>query len=108
MGLAALIRQAVTDFDAVTLREVASRQRFLDELGRLADPCNRDADPVHVTGSAIIAGRRGTVLHLHKRVGDDIEPCPAPGESPHVRWFSLADAIAIADEGLDDGLARLR
>jgi 8-oxo-dGTP pyrophosphatase MutT (NUDIX family) len=164
------VRRAVAAFDAATVREIASRDRFLAELDRLAAPFDRYADPVHVTGSAIVAGPRGTVLHLHKRLGgwmqpgghvdpgetpwqaavretleetglavrhpdggpylihidahpagahvhldlrylllsEDIDPSPPPGESPHVRWFSLADAIGLADEALVDGLRRLR
>ena len=166
----AVVRAEVAAFEAATPRETASRARFLGELGRLADPFSRDADPVHVTGSAIVAGRRGTVLHWHKRLGgwmqpgghvdpgeapweaavretaeetglpvrhpasgpvlihldahqagphfhldlrylllsDDVEPSPPPGESQQVRWFSLAEAMEVADEALIDGLRRLR
>jgi 8-oxo-dGTP pyrophosphatase MutT (NUDIX family) len=68
------LRDAVTAFDAVTAREISSRARFLAELDRLADPFSRDADPVHVTGSGIVAGRRGTVLHWHKRIGGWMQP----------------------------------
>jgi 8-oxo-dGTP pyrophosphatase MutT (NUDIX family) len=68
------LRAAVADFDAVTTREIASRARFLAELDRLADPFSRDSDPVHVTGSAIVAGSRGTVLHWHKRIGGWMQP----------------------------------
>ena len=169
-GLADSVRRAVAAFDAMTAREIASRDRFLVELGRLAFPFDRDADPVHVTGSAIVAGPRGTVLHLHKRAGiwlqpgghiapgeapwdaalretreetglsvrhpaagprlihldahpagqhlhldlrylllsADVEPSPPPGESQQVRWFTLDEAIAIADAALIDGLRRLR
>src|SRR5215469_14786880 len=67
--IVAELRDAVTAFDAATEREIASRARFLAELDRLADPFSRDSEPVHVTGSAIVAGRRGTVLHWHKRIG---------------------------------------
>jgi 8-oxo-dGTP pyrophosphatase MutT (NUDIX family) len=163
------LRRAVAGFDAATPREISSRARFLAELGRLADPFDRDADPVHVTASAIVVGPRGTVLHWHKRIGgwmqpgghvdagetpwqaalretheetglaarhpddgprllhldvhqagphvhldlryllhgDDAEPSPPPGESQQVRWFSLADAIAVADAALVDGLRRV-
>jgi 8-oxo-dGTP pyrophosphatase MutT (NUDIX family) len=55
-------------------REVASKERFLAELARLDDPCNEQADPVHVTASAIVVGTRGTVLHLHKRLGRWMQP----------------------------------
>jgi 8-oxo-dGTP pyrophosphatase MutT (NUDIX family) len=64
----------VEEFDARSRREVASRRRFLTEMDRLADPFDRAADPVHVTGSAIITGSRGTVLHLHKRLRLWLQP----------------------------------
>jgi 8-oxo-dGTP pyrophosphatase MutT (NUDIX family) len=163
------LRHAVAGFDAATAREISSRARFLAELSRLANPFDRDADPVHVTASAILVGPRGTVLHWHKRLGgwmqpgghvdtgetpwqaalretqeetglaarhpdggpelvhldvhpagphvhldlryllhgEDADPCPAPGESQQVRWFSLPDAIAVADAALVDGLRRV-
>ena len=163
------LRRAVAAFDAVTPRELSSRARFLAELDRLPDPFNREADPVHVTGSAIVVGPRGTVLHWHKRLGGwlqpgghvdagetpweaalreaheetglpvrhpdggarlvhldvhqagphvhldvrylllgaDAEPSPPAGESQQVRWFSFADAIAVADTALVDGLRRV-
>ena len=166
----AALRDTVVAFEALTPRERASRARMLEELERLPHPFDRDADPVHVTGSAVVVGRRGTVLHLHKRlnrwlqpgghldpgeapseaalreateetglrlrhpdagphlvhldvhpaalghthldlryllVGDDADPSPPPGESPHVRWFTLEEAIAVADEGLEDALSRV-
>jgi 8-oxo-dGTP pyrophosphatase MutT (NUDIX family) len=68
------LRRAVAGFDAVTPREISSRARFLAELDRLAHPLDRDADPVHVTGSAIVVGPRGTVLHWHKRLGGWLQP----------------------------------
>jgi len=68
------LRRAVAAFDAVTPRELNSRSRFLAELDRLPEPFNRDADPVHVTGSAIVVGPRGTVLHWHKRLGGWLQP----------------------------------
>ncbi|MGB6455504.1 MAG: NUDIX domain-containing protein [Streptosporangiaceae bacterium] len=163
------LRTAVTAFDAATPRELSSRARFLTELDRLPDPFDRAADPVHVTGSAIVVGPRGTVLHWHKRMGGwmqpgghvdagespwqaalreaheetglpvrhprggprlvhldvhpagphvhldvrylllgtDAEPSPPAGESQQVRWFSFADAIAVADPALVDGLRRV-
>jgi 8-oxo-dGTP pyrophosphatase MutT (NUDIX family) len=164
------LREAVVAFDAATTREVASRTRFLAELDRLADPFSRDADPVHVTGSAIVTGPRGTVLHWHKRAGGwlqpgghidtgetpweaalretreetglpvrhpgggprllhldahpagphfhldlryllvsaDADPAPPPGESQQVRWFSLDEALRVADDALIDGVRRLQ
>jgi len=83
-ALVVLLRTAVDGFDAVTPREIASRDRFLLELNRLVDPFDQDADPVHVTGSAIVVGSRGTVLHLHKRIGVWMQPGGhlEPGEAP--------------------------
>jgi 8-oxo-dGTP pyrophosphatase MutT (NUDIX family) len=169
-SLTVAVRDAVTSFDAMTEREVASRARFLAELDRLADPFSRDADPVHITGSAIVTGPRGTVLHWHKRLGGwmqpgghvdagetpwaaalretreetglpvrhpgdgpqllhldahpagahfhldlryllgcgDEDPAPPPAESQQVRWFSLPEAMEVADEALIDGLRRLQ
>ena len=55
-------------------RERWSQERFLEELGRLGDPCNEEADPVHVTASSVIVGVRGTVLHLHRRLHRWMQP----------------------------------
>jgi 8-oxo-dGTP pyrophosphatase MutT (NUDIX family) len=55
-------------------REAAARERFLSELTRLTAPCDEHADPTHVTASGIVVGRRGTVLHLHKRLGIWMQP----------------------------------
>jgi len=78
------LRRAVAGFDAATPRELRSRARFLAELDRLSDPFDRTADPVHVTGSAIVLGPRGTVLHWHKRIGGWLQPGGHvdPGETP--------------------------
>jgi 8-oxo-dGTP pyrophosphatase MutT (NUDIX family) len=78
------VRSAVAGFDARTPRERESRTRFLAELDRLPGPFEEEADPVHVTGSAIVAGPRGVLLHFHKRLhmwlqtGGHVEP----GETP--------------------------
>jgi 8-oxo-dGTP pyrophosphatase MutT (NUDIX family) len=78
------VRADVTAFAARTLRERVSQRRFLAELARLAEPFSEDADPVHVTGSAIVVGARGTVLHFHKRLHLWLQPGGHvdPGETP--------------------------
>jgi 8-oxo-dGTP pyrophosphatase MutT (NUDIX family) len=78
------IRRDVRGFDAQTPRERESRRRFLDELDRLPHPFAEDADPVHVTGSAIVVGPRGVVLHFHKRLAMWLQPGGHvdPGEAP--------------------------
>ena len=59
-------------------------KRFLFELERLAAPCDEHAGPVHVTASGLVVGRRGTVLHRHKRLGIWMQPGGHidAGESP--------------------------
>jgi hypothetical protein len=55
-------------------------------------------------------GPRGHT-HLDVRYlvfGPDADPAPPEGESPDARWFSWAEAIAIADEGLVGALRLLR
>ena len=170
-GRLAETRRALEEFQARSAREEASRARTLAELSTLARPFDRHAGPVHVTGSALIWGPRGTVLLFHKKLhiwvqpgghidpgetaydaalreaseetglpvrhpvkgpqllhidvhpaaddhvhldltylllcDEDVEPAPAAGESTQVRWLSLEEAFALADEGLVDGLQRL-
>lgn len=81
----ATVRSAVASHEAGDDREAGSRERILAELKRLADPFDEDADPVHVTGSGVVAGPRGTILHLHKRLGRWMQTGGhlEPGELPH-------------------------
>lgn len=56
-------------------REEAARRRTLRMLEWLADPFDRDADPCHVTGSAIVVDPTGRVLlHRHVRLGRWLQP----------------------------------
>jgi 8-oxo-dGTP pyrophosphatase MutT (NUDIX family) len=81
------VRNTVAGFDAQTQRERESQTRLLAELQRLPRPFDENADPVHVTGSAIVAGPRGVVLHFHKRLrmwlqtGGHVEPGESPWEA---------------------------
>ncbi len=54
------------------------------ELERLDDPFDESADPTHVTASAIVVGRRGVVLHRHRRLHRWMQPGGHvdPGETP--------------------------
>ena len=67
-------------------RESRSLAVMLAELERLAYPFDEDADPTHVTASAIIVGRRGVVLHRHRRLHRWMQPGGHidPGETPAV------------------------
>jgi 8-oxo-dGTP pyrophosphatase MutT (NUDIX family) len=55
-------------------REAESIRRFLHGLDTLRDPLSQTADPVHVTGSAIVVGPRGVLLLKHKRLGIWLQP----------------------------------
>jgi 8-oxo-dGTP pyrophosphatase MutT (NUDIX family) len=57
---------------------------LIDALHALARPFDRDADPVHVTASAIVVGPRGVLLHRHKTIGLWLQPGGhiEPGEDP--------------------------
>ncbi len=65
-------------------REERSLTRLLDALDTLPRPFDEHAAPVHLTGSAVVVGQRGTVLHLHKRLQKWMQPGGHvdPGESP--------------------------
>jgi 8-oxo-dGTP pyrophosphatase MutT (NUDIX family) len=78
------IVRAVTARTPIDGREQASIERFLVELDRLADPCDEHADPVHLTASGVIVGRRGIVLLRHLVLGSWVLPGGHidPGESP--------------------------
>ena len=68
------VRVAVANRFPCDAREELSQKLFLEALDRLEDPFSETADPTHVTGSAIVVGRRGVVLHLHKRLGIWVQP----------------------------------
>jgi 8-oxo-dGTP pyrophosphatase MutT (NUDIX family) len=65
-------------------REERSRERTLVAFGRLPHPFDQQANPTHVTGSAIVLGPKGVLLHRHKRLGLWLQPGGhlEPGESP--------------------------
>jgi 8-oxo-dGTP pyrophosphatase MutT (NUDIX family) len=81
----ATVRSLVASHEPADDREVASRDRILEELDRLAEPFDENADPVHLTGSAVVVGSQGTILHLHKRLGRWMQTGGhiEPGELPH-------------------------
>jgi 8-oxo-dGTP pyrophosphatase MutT (NUDIX family) len=86
-GLVETVRAAVSGHTVADDREADARTRILDSLDSLPRPFDEEADPVHVTGSAVVVGRRGTVLHLHKRLhrwmqpGGHIDPHEAPWDA---------------------------
>jgi 8-oxo-dGTP pyrophosphatase MutT (NUDIX family) len=80
-------------------REERSRERMLVALGRLPHPFDQHADPTHVTGSAIVLGPKGVLLHRHKRLALWLQPGGhlEPGESP----WDAARREAQEETGLD-------
>ena len=79
-----LLRREIAAQTPVDERHAASIDRFLAALDVLPRPFDADADPTHVTGSAVVVGPRGTILHRHKRLGLWIQPGGHldPGETP--------------------------
>jgi 8-oxo-dGTP pyrophosphatase MutT (NUDIX family) len=79
-------------------RETRSRHRFLVALGRLERPLDQDADRTHVTGSAVVLGAGGVLLHRHKRLGLWLQPGGhiEPGETP----WAAARREATEETGL--------
>ncbi len=79
------LRAAVAAHAPATVRESTSHRRVLAYLEWLPRPLDQTADPVHVTGSAIVLDDAGrTLLHRHKRLGLWLQPGGHvdPGEAP--------------------------
>src|SRR5690348_10632549 len=99
-GLTELVRRQVDMLPPPgDLRERRSRLRLLAALERLPHPFARLAGPIHVTGSAIVVGRRGVVLHRHKLMGIWLQPGGhlEPGETP----WRAAEREAVEETGLE-------
>lgn len=69
-----MVREQVVARRPVDERERLGRERFLELFDRLVAPFSEMADPVHVTGSAIVIGPRGVLLHRHRRLGIWLQP----------------------------------
>ncbi|HUG83015.1 MAG TPA: NUDIX domain-containing protein [Euzebya sp.] len=70
----AVMIDAVSAIDPVDQREAASQIEVLAGLRDLPAPFEEAAGPVHITGSALVVGPRGIVLHRHKRLGLWLQP----------------------------------
>jgi 8-oxo-dGTP pyrophosphatase MutT (NUDIX family) len=83
-GLVDRIRADLRSREPLDARERESIAVFLAELERLPHPFDEHADPVHVTGSAIVVGPRGVLLQRHKHLGIWLQPGGHvdPGETP--------------------------
>jgi 8-oxo-dGTP pyrophosphatase MutT (NUDIX family) len=65
-------------------REERSQRLLITVLEQLERPFDRDAQLTHVTASGIVVGCRGTLLHVHRRLGRWLQPGGHidPGEDP--------------------------
>ncbi|MGI8794866.1 MAG: NUDIX hydrolase [Acidimicrobiales bacterium] len=68
------VTAAIAAREPVDVREKESIDRFLEAVPRLPRPFDEHADPTHITGSAIVVGRRGVVLHRHRKLGLWLQP----------------------------------
>jgi 8-oxo-dGTP pyrophosphatase MutT (NUDIX family) len=82
--LVSAVRAALQVHHPADRREELATRRVIAALGTLDRPFDEFADPAHVTGSAVVVGPRGTVLHLHKRLHRWLQPGGhvEPGEAP--------------------------
>jgi 8-oxo-dGTP pyrophosphatase MutT (NUDIX family) len=92
------LRAMVESHVPTSPREAEARQRFLSELDGLAAPCDEYAGPTHVTASGIVVGRRGTVLHRHKRLGIWMQP------GGHIDAGERPDEAALREANEELGL----
>ena len=79
-------------------RERVSIERFLAEVPTLERPFDEHADPVHITGSALIVGTRGIVLLLHKSLGIWVQP------GGHIDAGELPWQAAVREASEETGL----
>jgi 8-oxo-dGTP pyrophosphatase MutT (NUDIX family) len=80
------IFEQVTLIDPIDAREATSKTLLLEGLG-MPRPFSEQADPTHVTASAIVVGPAGVLLHFHKKLrlwlqpGGHIEEGEAPWDA---------------------------
>ena len=89
---------ALVGHTPIDAREDRSLRVLRGALGQLALPFDAEADPTHVTASAVVTGRRGVLLHRHKRLGVWLQPGGHvdAGESPlHAAQRELAEETGI-------------
>src|SRR5262245_44288399 len=73
-ALRARVRQSVAVKTPIHDSEREQIREFLRRFDSLERPFDEHADPVHVTGSAIVVGARGVILVKHKSRGIWLQP----------------------------------
>lgn len=63
------VAELLSNHTPINEREQESMLRAIGYLHTLAQPFSRDADPVHFTAGGLVVSERGTILHLHKKLG---------------------------------------
>ena len=74
MGLREEVLADVAGRRPVDGREARAVAALAGAFGHLADPFDQALGPVHVTGSAIVTGPEGVLLHRHRRLGLWLQP----------------------------------
>jgi 8-oxo-dGTP pyrophosphatase MutT (NUDIX family) len=97
--LRADVRRSVATRDAIDDDERRCIAEFLEHFDRLVAPFDEHADPVHVTGSAIVVGPRGVLLLKHRRLGLWLQPGGHIDE--HETPWAAALREAAEETGLD-------
>jgi 8-oxo-dGTP pyrophosphatase MutT (NUDIX family)/ribosomal protein S18 acetylase RimI-like enzyme len=80
-------------------RERDSLKRFVADIPLLEQAFDEHADPAHITGSAIVVGARGVILHRHKRLGIWLQM------GGHVETGETVEQAALREACEETGLA---
>lgn len=80
-------------------REERSRRLLIAVLEQVERPFDRDAQLTHVTASAVVVGCRGTLLHVHRRLGRWLQP------GGHIDSGEEPASAALREVGEETGLA---
>ena len=93
------LARAVTGHVPGDDREARARLALLEALERLPRPFDRHADLTHVTGSAVVVGPRGVLLHRHRRLHRWLQP------GGHLDPGETAAEAAVRETAEETGLA---